>query len=521
MNEITKVIIYCRVSSKKQVNDGNGLDSQEQICRTWARQRNKTVERVFYEKGISGSEADRPAFKEMIAFLVDTKERYIVLALDINRFARDTVVYGALRDKIRKLGHSMQTVNMTLEETEESELLENVSASLGQYERKKNAKRTKMNMMEQAKLGFWVMRSPMGLKEVRIKNRMHHIRKEPDAEYIKEALVGYANDKFKTQKDVFDYLCDKKLTLYNDNRPVRLTMNTVKNILRNEKYTGCFAYPHWDIPYQKWCIEPLIDRETYQRIQDKLNGKNTIKERKYNTQDEQYPLRRWVRCAECGHKMTASAPRSKSGKPHYYYNCYNKNCPKCGVVIRVADMHSDFENILSTLTPVKELAGATAELTIQIYNELTADIQARISASQAEIKKLEQEKEKVFITLTQSIDAPEVAQMCKERIAELNARIQQAKDKKTDIEPAPMSMSDAINSVIGFIHNPLALWQNGTYTDRQGVLNLCFSEPMSYDKAEKFRTPKLSPIFAVFNKNLGDSERWRAQKDSNPQPSDP
>ena len=151
---ITKVIIYCRVSSKKQVTDGNGLDSQEQTCRTWAKQRGLAVERVFKEEGISGSKEDRPAFKEMLEFLFDTNDKYIVLALDINRFARDTVVYGALRDKIRTLGHVMQTVNMTLEETEESELLENVSASLGQYERKKNAKRTKMNMIEHAQQGY-------------------------------------------------------------------------------------------------------------------------------------------------------------------------------------------------------------------------------------------------------------------------------------------------------------------------------------------------------------------------------
>ena len=521
MNEITKVIIYCRVSSKKQVNDGNGLDSQEQICRTWARKRGLTIEQVFREEGVSGGQENRPELNKMFGFLDKAKEKYLVLFFDISRIARDTTLFWEIHNRIVKRGHTIETTQDKLENSPLGKFLTTIQAAHSQLFREENAIRTKMNMIEQAKLGFWIMRSPMGLKEVRIQSRIHHIRKEPDAEYIKEALVGYANDRFKTQKDVFDYLCDKRLTIYNDNRPVHLTMNTVKNILRNEKYTGCFAYQHWDIPYQKWYIEALIDRETYQRIQDKLNGKNTVKERKYNTQDEQYPLRRWVRCAECGHKMTASAPRSKSGKPHYYYNCYNKNCSKCGVVIRVADMHSDFENVLSTLTPVKELAGAAAELTIQIYNELTADLQARINASQAEINKLEQEKEKVFITLTQSIDTPEVAQMCKERIAALNTRIQQAKDKKTDIEPAPMSMSDAINSVIGFIHNPLALWQNGTYTDRQGVLNLCFSEPMFYDKAKKFRTPKLSPIFAVFNKNLGNSERWRAQKDSNPQPFDP
>jgi len=39
-----KVIIYTRVSSKKQVETGNGLESQEQICREWIRNQPDKIE---------------------------------------------------------------------------------------------------------------------------------------------------------------------------------------------------------------------------------------------------------------------------------------------------------------------------------------------------------------------------------------------------------------------------------------------------------------------------------------------
>ena len=49
-----KAIIYCRVSSDRQVKEGNGLDSQEKRCRDFAISKGYLVEKVFHEEGIKG-----------------------------------------------------------------------------------------------------------------------------------------------------------------------------------------------------------------------------------------------------------------------------------------------------------------------------------------------------------------------------------------------------------------------------------------------------------------------------------
>ena len=520
MEKPTKIIIYCRVSSKKQVNDGNGLDSQEQVCRVWARQRGYPVERVFKEEGISGSKEDRPAFKEMLAFLLDTDDKYIVLALDINRFARDIVVYGALRTKIRALGHVMQTVNMTLEETEESELLENVSASLGQYERKKNAKRTKMNMMEHAKQGYWVLQPPTGYIRKRIEKRVHLVRNEPTASYLQTALEGFANGWFLTQKDIFGFLQNKIIMGFN-NKPIKVTLNFVKNLLTNEKYTSFFAYPHWDIPYQQWHVEPIITQECFKAIQDRLQGRKAqTKARKYNKTDEDFPLRRWVKCAVCGHLMTADKPRSKSGKHHLYYHCYNKECPMCNKNIPQKVMHEDFENILTGITPAQDILSLVMLATEKAYKNNNADINRQNKKIQNDIKEKQNLVDVVEENLAFAKDET-TKNACIKQINKLEQEIQSLKDQQTEQKKETMPLDFAIEYVKGFVSNPLQIWLAGDYSQKQGVLNLCFSDKISYDKVEKFRTPALSPIFAVFDKNTGILEEWRAQKDSNPQPSDP
>lgn len=45
--EMTRALIYCRVSSIKQRLEGSGLESQEQRCRAYADDKGYVVEAVF------------------------------------------------------------------------------------------------------------------------------------------------------------------------------------------------------------------------------------------------------------------------------------------------------------------------------------------------------------------------------------------------------------------------------------------------------------------------------------------
>lgn len=99
----------------------------------------------------------------MFSFLEEISKKgvgCIVLVEDLNRWSRETVNHFMLKKTITSLGHSLQSVNMSLDDSEESELMETLSASVSQYERKKNAKRAKSCMLEQAKQGFWIMTPP-------------------------------------------------------------------------------------------------------------------------------------------------------------------------------------------------------------------------------------------------------------------------------------------------------------------------------------------------------------------------
>ena len=102
--------------------------------------------------------------------------------------------------------------------------------------------------------------------------------------------------------------------------------------------------------------------------------------------------------------------------------------------------------------------------------------------------------------------------MCKSKIGELDAEISRLSDAK---EKEEISIADStakkIERTLEFVKHPASIWKIGSYKQRRAVLNLCFSEPISYDKDKKFGTPKLSSIFNVFNSFSSKNTEWWAR----------
>src|SRR5438445_9743705 len=108
---MAKAIIYCRVSSDRQVREGHGLDGQEIRCRKYAEDHGYAVAAVFREEGVSGGIIDREGMREMLDFLDDQNrgEEYVVLIDDLKRLARDLMGHFTLRQAIRSRGARLES----------------------------------------------------------------------------------------------------------------------------------------------------------------------------------------------------------------------------------------------------------------------------------------------------------------------------------------------------------------------------------------------------------------------------
>ena len=73
-NDIKTAIIYTRVSSKEQV-DNFSLETQEQICRSYAEKNGWQILKVFREEGESAKTVDRTQLQEIFKYIAKNKGR--------------------------------------------------------------------------------------------------------------------------------------------------------------------------------------------------------------------------------------------------------------------------------------------------------------------------------------------------------------------------------------------------------------------------------------------------------------
>lgn len=89
--EKQNALIYCRVSSKSQEEEGHGLDSQEHRCRRYAGEKGYDVAAVFPDTITGGIDfMRRPVMVALPSFLdAQPSEPFVVIFDDLKRFARE------------------------------------------------------------------------------------------------------------------------------------------------------------------------------------------------------------------------------------------------------------------------------------------------------------------------------------------------------------------------------------------------------------------------------------------------
>ena len=126
-HDITKAVIYCRVSSTKQSVRGDGLGSQETRCREFAKYKGYEIVEVFGDD-MSGSVTTRPGMAAMLEFLRrHRKEPHAVIIDDISRLARGLMAHFELRMKIGNAGGVLVSPSIEFGEDSDSQLVENRS----------------------------------------------------------------------------------------------------------------------------------------------------------------------------------------------------------------------------------------------------------------------------------------------------------------------------------------------------------------------------------------------------------
>ena len=489
----TKAVIYCRVSSVAQVAKGHGIASQETRCREFARMKHYDVQEVFKDEAVSGGVIDRPGMLSMLAYLKKHKRGggHTVIIDDISRLARDIKSHLDLRVAISQAGGRLESPSIEFGEDSDSILVENLLASVSQHQRQKNTGQTYNRMRARLMNGYWPFINTMGYRfEKREGEGKVLVRDEPVASIIQEALEGFASGRFQTQAEVKRFL--EGQPAFPKPRSGVVYNEQVNRLLNRVVYSGYVERPDWGVSLRQGRHEGLVSLETFQKVQERLRRGAKVPARADIRTD--FPLRGFVLCGDCERPMTSCWSTSKTGKKHPYYMCFSKGCESYRKSIKRDAMEAEFKALLSTIRPSRTLFEIAKAMFKDAWEQQREQSRAMVQGLRRQMAQAEKQISQLLDRVVEASN-PKVIAAYEERIGTLEREKLILAEQLQSGGQVHRPFEEMFELALGFLSNPCKIWESERLEDKQTALRLTFSDRLTYDRNQGFRTPKTSLIF--------------------------
>lgn len=498
LSERKRAVIYCRVSSSKQVREGHGLKSQETRCREFAQFRDYDVLEVFCDD-ITGGTAQRRGMTEMLGLLRKHRRQGIIVIIDdLSRLARHREAYWELRKTIDLAGGILESPSIKFGSDADSVFFEGLMVTVAQHQKEKNGEQTKNRMRARVMSGYWVFQAPTGYRFAQVTGQGKMLKRdEPVASVVQEALEGYASGRFETQAEVMRFLQDNPLFPKDKSGIVR--NQRVAILLKQCAYAGLIEAPTWGVGLRRGLHEPLISTEVYQRIQDRLNGIERSPRRKNLNVD--FPLRGFVLCSDCETPLTACWSTGTHSR-HPYYLCPKRGCASYGKSIRRDKLEGEFEELLKTVKPSDGLYRVARAMFSDLWARRYDQGASQTKALAIQLEKVERQVSQLLERIL-SASVPIVITAYEERVRKLEEEKLVLQDRIAQGARPAASFDETLRTALDFLGNPWNLWRSGRLEDKRTVLKLAFVERLRYSRNEGLRTANLSLPFKVMDQING------------------
>ena len=497
----TKALIYCRVSSPRQVKEGDGLGSQEQRCRKYAENAGYKIIGVFKEKGLTGGLFDRPAMKEVLKCLEDndindSEDKIVVIFDDLKRFARDTEVHFALKREIYGRNGRVESPNFRFEDTPEGKFVETVMAATSELEKNQNKRQVIQKMKARLERGYWPFCMPKGL--INKKDPIHGkilVRREPYATIYKEGIEKYRDGILPSILN-FQAFCNAKYKEYEITHI--MSFSTATATLKEILYAGYIEYPKWNVVRSKGQHEGFISIDTYEIVQERLQGRAKPWRRKDYNLD--FPLRPHVLCDKCGVPMSGAFNTGRKGQRYPHYYCRGKGCEYIWKSISKEKFEDKFEILLARVKPADDLIELTRDVLLVEWNNRLDKYSLVKSTSQNELIEIKGEIDDLVERVRKTKDQT-LIDIYEGKIKELAGRKEEREKNLRQNIYTNKDFGTASEKVFNTLKKPLEMWQSNDYNDKRTILFMYFEDKLRYDYFQGFGTANLAYPLELITKN--------------------
>lgn len=335
-NDNNLAIGYYRFSSSGQ---DTSIEQQREAAHKYAEAHGLIIIKEYDDPAISGTSADRPKFRQMLAEVKELRPGALIL-WKTDRLSRNSYDVAIAKRIIRDAGCKIHYIaEKTPDGSPEDELMEHFLESMADYYSKQLSVNVRRGMRYNYERGLYVGVALLGYTtEGEGRHNKRYIIDKRTAPIVRRIFNEYANGK--SMQRIAEQLNSEG---WRTARGGKFTANGIRKTLKNESYIGVYRFGGQVIEDG---MPVIIDKTLFDRVQKRL-----LRNKKFGMQnarglDENEKPRFWLTgklyCGECGNSMSGSSGTSKSGKKHFYYTCIDQHKGKRGNGCKKSPVRKEF-----------------------------------------------------------------------------------------------------------------------------------------------------------------------------------
>ena len=325
IEQIHRIVIYIRVSTKGQAESELGLGAQLHATMSYAATHGYEVVTTYREEGRSARSSQRPEFQRMMSDVLGRDDIDAVLVPHSSRFMRDLEESIACRRRLEQKGvRVLSVMQPAVADEHQGSFVERMFSLVDEQDSRMTSARTSAAMFECARQGYFAgpaSRAPYGfaVDRIEVRPRVFRSRLVPDP-----TERAHQNTLFQTYVEVRGASrTAAKLNLLGirmrGGRP--WNKDAVLRVLDETAAVGSYWYGKHTVDEEDRVeikVEPTVDRVLWDQAQE-VRQQMDPKAHPGRIGSSPMLLAGLLRCERCG--STGTLETAKSGE-YRYYGCH-------------------------------------------------------------------------------------------------------------------------------------------------------------------------------------------------------
>jgi len=487
--------LYIRVSTDEQADKGYSQRNQEEVLRRYCDNNDIEINHVILEDH-SAKSFVRPEWVQYLNLIKQPKNKSeLVLFTKWDRFSRNAGDAYQMINYLRKYGVEPQAIEQPLDfEIPENKIMLALYLATPEVENDRRALNVFHGMRRAKKEGRALGIAPIGYKNKTTEDGKKYIAiQEPEASHIQWVFEELAKgtkaaDQVRKEANRMGLKCGS---------------SKFWSMVRNPVYCGQIYIPEFKEEaayYVKAQHEPIVSEYLFYEVQDVLDGKKRRVKSKANYDiDENFPLRGFLQCPNCGGMLTGSTSKGKT-QFYNYYHCQ----PGCKFRHRADHANELFEKELRKFIPhpaIKEVYKIIVGKLFSDYTKPEHDERKAITEEMNRLgEKLSKARNLLLADVIDTADYKLIKIETEEKMKRLESKLAVTNNKKHSQAQIEKLMEKAISTLSKLDTH----YQNAQVTKKREIVSSIFHGKFIFD-GKDYRTLKVNKaaeLIYLINKDL-------------------